>query len=170
MATWELFRDGVKEQDLINVQYIDSANPFGDYVILQIEDNLGQKFDQFPYATEVEVTVTPEGGTQISKFVGFVVERRENDQQGQDVLEVEAYSFDQFLRQNDVSNDQSGKLISEAIEDIIKTDTPVSFNSAKIDVVDDVLRRSLQDERVETALQILSFESSNEGFGVDDSL
>jgi len=171
MATWELFRDGVKEQDLINVQYIDSANPFGDYVILQIEDNLGQKFDQFPYATQIEVTVTPEGGTQISKFTGFVVERRENDQQGQDVLEVEAYSFDQFLRQNDVSNDQSGKLISEAIEDIIKTDTPVSFNAAKVNVVDDFeLRRSLQDERVETALQILSFESGNEGFGVDDSL
>ncbi|UXF50164.1 hypothetical protein 7865G3C6_23 [Haloquadratum phage sp.] len=171
MATWELFRDGVKEQDLINVQYIDSANPFGDYVILQIEDNLGQKFDKFEYATEIEVTVTPEGGTQISKFVGFVVERRENDQQGQDVLEVEAYSFDQFLRQNDVSNDQSGKLISDAIQDIVQTDTPVSFNAAKVNVVDDFeLRRSLQDERVETALQILSFESGNEGFGVDDSL
>jgi len=171
MATWELFRDGVKEQDLINVQYIDSANPFGDYVICQVEDNLGQKFDKFEYATEVEVTVTPEGGTQISKFVGFVVERRENDQQGQDVLEVEAYSFDQFLRQNDVSNDQSGKLISDAIEDIVKTDTPVSFNAAKVNVVDDFeLRRSLQDERVETALQILSFESGNEGFGVDDTL
>ncbi|AFH23066.1 hypothetical protein OSG_eHP42_00105 [environmental Halophage eHP-42] len=171
MATWELFRDGVKEQDLINVQYIDSANPFGDYIIAQVEDNLGQKFDKFEYATEIEVTVTPEGGTQISKFVGFVVERRENDQQGQDVLEVEAYSFDQFLRQNDVSNDQSGKLISDAIQDIVQTDTPVSFNAAKVNVVDDFeLRRSLQDERVETALQILSFESGNEGFGVDDSL
>ncbi|UXF50520.1 hypothetical protein 7778G3F11_41 [Haloquadratum phage sp.] len=171
MATWELFRDGVKEQDLINIQYIDSANPFGDYIIAQVEDNLGQKFDQFEYATEIEVTVTPEAGTQISKFVGFVVERRENDQQGQDVLEVEAYSFDQFLRQNDVSNDQSGKLISDAIQDIVQTDTPVSFNAAKVNVVDDFeLRRSLQDERVETALQILSFESGNEGFGVDDSL
>jgi hypothetical protein len=171
MATWELFRDGTKEQDLINVQYIDSANPFGDYIIAQVEDNLGQKFEKFEYATEVEVTVTPEGGSQISKFTGFVVERRENDQQGQDVLEVEAYSFDQFLRQNDVSNDQSGKVISDAIEDIVKTDTPVSFNTAKVNVVDDVeLRRSLQDERVETALQILSFESGNEGFGVDDSL
>jgi len=171
MATWELFRDGTKEQDLINVEYIDSANPFGDYVICQIEDNQGQQFDKFEYATEIEVTVTPEGGTQLSKFTGFVVERRENDQQGQDVLEVEAYSFDQFLRQNDVSNDQSGKLISDAIEDIIKTDTPVSFNANKVSVVDDFeIRRSLQDERVETALQFLSFESGNEGFGVDDSL
>ncbi|UXF50744.1 hypothetical protein 7908G4G3_16 [Haloquadratum phage sp.] len=171
MATWELFRDGTKEQDLINVEYIDSANPFGDYVICQIEDNQGQKFDKFEYATEIEVAVTPDGGTQLSKFTGFVVERRENDQQGQDVLEVEAYSFDQFLRQNDVSNDQSGKLISDAIEDIIKTDTPVSFNANKVSVVDDSkLLRSLQDERVETALQILSFESGSEGFGVDDSL
>ena len=171
MATWELFRDGTKEQDLINVEYIDSANPFGDYVICQIEDNQGQKFDKFEYATEIEVAVTPDGGTQLSKFTGFVVERRENDQQGQDVLEVEAYSFDQFLRQNDVSNDQSGKLISDAIEDIIKTDTPVSFNANKVSVVDDFdIKRSLQDERVETALQILSFESGNEGFGVDDSL
>jgi hypothetical protein len=171
MATWELFRDGTKEQDLINVQYIDSANPFGDYAILQIEDNQGNKFDKFEYATEIEVTVTPDGGSQISKFVGFVVERRENDQQGQDVLEVEAYSFDQFLRQNDVSNDQTGKLISNAIADIIQTDTPVSFNASKVNVVDDFeLRRSLQDERVETALQILSFASGNEGFGVDESL
>ena len=171
MATWELFRDGTKEQDLINVQYIDSANPFGDYIIAQVEDNLGQKFDKFEYATEIEVTVTPEGGTQISKFVGFVVERRENDQQGQDVLEVEAYSFDQFLRQSDVSNDQSGKLISDAIEDIIKEDTPISFNASKVSVSDETeLTQSLQDERVETALQILSFKSANEGFGVDDSL
>jgi hypothetical protein len=171
MATWELFRDGTKEQDLINVEYIDSANPFGDYVICQIEDNQGQKFDKFEYATEIQVTVTPSGGTQLSQFTGFVVERRENDQQGQDVLEIEAYSFDQFLRQNDVSDDQSRKLISEAIEDIVKTDTPVSFNSSKVEVVDDFeIRRSLQDERVETALQFLSFESGNEGFGVDDSL
>jgi len=171
MATWRLFNDGVEESSLINVQYIDSANPFGDYVICQIEDTLGFKFDQFSYATEIEVTVTPEGGNEITKFTGFVVERRENDQQGQDVLEVEAYSFDQFLRQNDVSNDQSGKLISDAIQDIVQTDTPVSFNAAKVNVVDDFeLRRSLQDERVETALQILSFESGNEGFGVDDTL
>jgi len=70
-----------------------------------------------------------------------------------------------------VSNDQSGKLISDAIQDIVQTDTPVSFNAAKVNVVDDFeLRRSLQDERVETALQILSFESGNEGFGVDDTL
>jgi hypothetical protein len=168
MAEWFLFRDLTLEQDLINIQYVDSANPFGDYIIAQIEDNLGQKFDKFPFGKSIQVFVQDDDGNQFGKFEGFVVERRESDQQGQDVLEVEAYSFDQFLRQNDVSNDQSGKLISDAIKDIIQTDTPVSFNQNKIDVFDDfVISRSLQDERVETALQFLSFESGNEGFGVD---
>jgi len=173
MVEWVLVNGSNNEQvnELINVQYIDSANPFGDYIIAQIEDNLGNKFDEFPYATEVRVFLILEDGSFVNKFQGFVVERRESDQQGQDVLEIEAYSFDQFLRQNDVSNDQSGKLISEAIEDIVKTDTPVSFDSSEVNVVDDFeLRRSLQDERVETALQILSFESGNEGFGVTDGL
>jgi len=173
MVEWILVNGSKNEQvsELINIQYIDSANPFGDYIIAQIEDNLGNKFDEFPYATEVRVFLSLEDGSFINKFKGFVVERRENDQQGQDVLEIEAYSFDQFLRQNDVSNDQSGKLVSEAIEDIVKTDTPVPFNSSEVNVVDDFeLRRSLQDERVGTALQILSFESGNEAFGVRDGV
>jgi len=170
MAEWFLFRDLVLEQDLINIQYIDSVNPFGDYIIAQIEDNLGQKFDEFPFGTGVQVLVEDEDGNQFQKFRGFVVERRENDQQGQDVLEVEAYSFDQFLRQNDVSNDQSGKLISEAVKDIVQTDTPVDFVQANVNVVDDFeLQRSFQDERVGTALQSLSFLSGNEGFGVNFS-
>jgi hypothetical protein len=170
MVQWFLFRDGTFEPDLINIQYIDSANPFGDYIVAQIEDNLGQTFDKYPFGTKIQVD-TDDDGDRTVQFLGFVVERRESDQQGQDVLEVEAYSFDQFLRQNDVSNDQSGKLISDAIQDIVQTDTPVSYNPSKVNVIDDFeLRRPLQGERVETALQILSFDSGNEGFGVDGQL
>ncbi len=170
MVQWFLFRDGTFEPDLINIQYIDSANPFGDYVVAQIEDNLGQTFEKYPFGTKIQVD-TDDDGDRTVQFLGFVVERRESDQQGQDVLEVEAYSFDQFLRQNDVSNDQSGKLISDAIQDIVQTDTPVSYNPSKVNIIDDFeLRRPLQGERVETALQILSFDSGNEGFGVDGQL
>jgi len=135
MVTWRLFKDLIFVPDLIHIQYIDSVNPFGDYIIAQIEDNLGQKFDEFPFGTGIRVNVEDEDGNFIQKFRGFVVERRERDQQGQDVLEVEAYSFDQFLRQNDVSNDQSGKLISEAIKDIVQTDTPVDFVQANMMVI-----------------------------------
>jgi hypothetical protein len=175
MATWELYRDGDSTSrgfvvpELIDVKYIDSANPFGDRVICQLEDRKGLLFDLFEFGTRIELFVTPDGGSEIRKFVGFMVEKRENDQNGQDQLEIIAHTFDQFLRQNDVSKDQSGKLISDAVQDIVSDDTPISVGAANISVIDDFeIQRSLQDLRVEEALQVLSFSSGNEAFGVDD--
>ena len=115
-------------------------------------------------------TVESTGGA-VERFTGYVVERRETEQNGADVLEVEAYSFDQFLRRNTVTNDQRGHTITEALEDIIQTDTPVSFNAANIDVGDDQeLTRSYQGEGVETVLRDLAFKSNSENFGVTDEL
>lgn len=125
----------------------------------------GTVYNQGTYSNAGTVRNTPDGQTD---FTGFVVERRETDQSGADTLEVEAYTFDQFLRRNDVSNDQSGNTISTALENIIKNDTPVTFNSNLVNVGDDSeLTLSLQDEKVETALQILAFKSENEAFGVN---
>jgi hypothetical protein len=175
MATWELYRDGditdrgTLVNNLIDIKYVDSANPFGDKMVAQIEDDKGVQFSNLEFGTRIELFVTPDGGSEIEKFNGFVVERRETDINGQDAVEITGYTLDQFLRRNDVSNDQSGKLVSEAIQDIIETDTPIFFNSIIIDVVDDfTLQRSLQGERVETALQILSFQSGNEAFYVGE--
>lgn len=115
-------------------------------------------------------TVQTTGG-DIDRFTGYVVERRETEQSGADVLEVEAYSFDQFLRRNTVTNDQSGSLISEALQDIITTDTPVSYVAGNINVGDDQeLTRGYQGVSVEEALRDLAFKSNNETFGVNDSL
>ena len=115
-------------------------------------------------------TVESTGGT-VERFTGYVVERRETEQNGADVLEVEAYSFDQFLRRNTVTNDQRGHTITEALEDIIQTDTPVTFNAANIDVGDDQeLTRTYQGEGVETVLRDLAFKSNSENFGVTDEL
>lgn len=125
----------------------------------------GAIYNQGTYSNTGTVTNQTDGRTD---FTGFVVERRETDQSGADTLEVEAYTFDQFLRRNDVSNDQSGNTISTALENIIKNDTPVTFDSNLVNVGDDSeLTLSLQDEKVETALQILAFKSENEAFGVN---
>ena len=171
MTDWTLTRDETTaETDLFNIQTTKSANPFGDFCIAKIDDFEGTHFDEYPFGTRVDAEVS-ENGSTYQDFTGFVVERRETDQQGADILEVESYTFDQFLRNNDVTNDQSGNTISAALEDIVKTDTPVTWNAANVEVVDDVeLSLSLKDERVETALQMLSFKSGNEGFGVNDSL
>jgi len=138
MVEWQVFRDGTKESDVFDVApVVDTINPFGDYAVVKIDDSQGAKFDQYQRGTELELKVIPEpGDTAISRFVGYVVERRELDQDGADVLEVEAYTFDQFLRRNTVSNDQTGNSISEALADIIQTDTPIAYNSANVEVGD----------------------------------
>jgi len=173
MVEWTLTRDETEPEDnLYDVQYVDSANTFGDYLIAKIDDINGTKFDQYPRGTRVDASVTPtDSTTSIDKFSGYVVERREVDQGGADALEIEAYTFDQFLRNNTVSTDLSGQTIDTALQTIVENDTPVSFNASKITVGDNQeLTRSFRGVKVEEALIDLAFKSESEDFGVDDTL
>ena len=147
---------------------VDTANPFGDYAVFKADDQGGERFDL--YVRGERIDIYPPNSTD-PRFTGYVVERRENEQAGADVLEVEAYSFDQFLRRNTVTNDQRGNTIAQALADIIQTDTPVTYNAGNVDVGDDQeLTRSYQGETVESTLRDLAFKSNNEDFGVNDDL
>jgi len=116
-------------------------------------------------------TVQTTGEDRIQKFTGFVVERRELDQDGADVLEVEAYTFDQFLRKAEVKSDLRDKPIADALETIINEIDAVSFNAALIDVGDNqTLTRSYRGDPVETVIRDLAFKSVNEEFGVTEDL
>ncbi|QAS68877.1 baseplate hub [Haloferax tailed virus 1] len=168
---WTVVVDGEEQNNVWDVQVVDTANPFGDYAVFKMDDRGGQAFEAYPRGTRVEAYVSEGTEPLDNRFTGYVVERRENEQQGADVLEVEAYSFDQFLRRNTVTNDQTGNTISQALADIIQTDTPVRFNAANITVGDDQeLTRSYQGDPVENALRDFAFKSTNEDFGVGDDL
>ena len=151
---WRVTRDGEFVEDTVfDVDpVVDTANPFGDYAVIKMDDSNGEKFENYARGTRVDVAVSENFGiTFENRFTGYVVERRETEQNGADVLEVEAYSFDQFLRRNTVTNDQQGNTIAEALEDIITTDTPVTYVVGNIDVGDEQeLTRSYQGEAVET--------------------
>jgi len=173
MVEWTLTRDETETEDnLYDIQYVDSANTFGDYLIAKIDDINGTKFDEYPRGTRVDASVTPtDSTTAIDKFSGYVVERREVDQGGADALEIEAYTFDQFLRNNTVSTDLSGQTIDTALQTIVEDDTPVSFNASKVTVGDNQeLTRSFRGVKVEEALIDLAFKSESEDFGVDANL
>jgi len=173
MTEFRVTRDGSTVEDAVfDVDpVVDTANPFGDYCVIKLDDRGGNKFDQYQRGTRVDVEIIDESGTTFDRFTGYVVERRENEQAGADALEVEAYSFDQFLRRNTVTNDQRGNTISQALADIIQTDTPVSYVAANVDVGDDQeLTRSYQGEAVENVLRDFAFKSNNEEFGVNDAL
>ena len=171
---WRVTRDSEFVEDTVfDVDpVVDTANPFGDYAVIKMDDSNGEKFANYARGTRVDVAVSENFGiTFENRFTGYVVERRETEQDGADVLEVEAYSFDQFLRRNTVTNDQQGNTIEEALEDIIQTDTPVTYVAGNIDVGDEQeLTRSYQGEAVETVLRDLAFKSNNEDFGVNDDL
>jgi hypothetical protein len=174
MTTFQVTRDGSTVVDSVfDVDPLtDTANPFGDYCVIKMDDRGGDKFANFARGTRVDVAIrdTPTDSFE-NRFTGYVVERRETEQSGADVLEVEAYSFDQFLRRNTVTNDQTGNLISEALADIIQTDTPVSYVGGNVTVGDDQeLTRGYQGVAVEEALRDLAFKSQNENFGVNDAL
>lgn len=110
-------------------------------------------------------------GDVINRLNGYVVEARGRDRTGSDSLEVECYSFDQFLRRGTVSNDQSGKLVSDVLQDIVETDTPVSWDASNVDVTnDEQVTRSYQGEKVENVLLSLRNGSAGEIFGVTPDL
>lgn len=187
MAEWRVVRDGnTIEPDLYDAEVVDTANPFGNYAIAYIDDVDGEKFDDYTRGTRVDFQVEEFGvstvgygesygtsygtGTE-TRFTGFVVEARELDREGRDSLEVECYSFDQFLRRTTVTNDQTGNTISQALEDIITTDTPVDWVAGNVDVADNqTLTRSYRGERVENVLHSLVSTSGNEEFGVNSAL
>jgi len=120
------------------------------------------------YANSGTVEAT---SASVDRFTGYVVERREIEENGADALEIEAYTFDQFLRRNKVSTDLSGLSIADALESIITNDTPIDFVAANVTVGDEQeLTRGYRGDPVEEALRDLSFKSENEEFGVNDDL
>jgi hypothetical protein len=217
-------QDGSVISEKRDTTIVDTANPFGNVAEVNIEDDNGDLYDEFPFGTRVEIYVrdlltdfeveneddlTIESGETLTveetetrnqrvitnagilenqgivktvaddprpafqqRFTGYVVERNDqNEQSGRDNLQLTVYSFDQLLRADSVSNNQTGKTITAALEDIIKTDTAVTWNSNNVSVVDEQeLTESLQGEKVEDALLKLSKKSVDEQFGVNDSI
>jgi hypothetical protein len=169
---WQLTVDGDIEQNLYDVEVVDTASTFGDYAVCKIDDTEGTKFDDFARGTRIELAVSQTGGISFeNRFTGYVVERREIEDSGADALEIEAYTFDQFLRRNKVSTDLTGLSIQDALESIITNDTPIDFVAANVTVGDEQeLTRAYRGDPVEEALRDLSFKSENEEFGVNDDL
>lgn len=165
---WKLQRDkDVFEADLFDVEVVDTANPFGNYAVAYIDDTEGDAFDNYPRGTRVDIYYN-DGSSQKIRFSGYVVERREGTIGGADTLEVECYSFDQFLRRNTVSTDLSGQTIESALESIITDDTPVDWVASNVTVGDSqTLTQSYRGDKVENAIQNIAAKSSDEAFGVN---
>ena len=196
MVVWAVTIDGEEiEPNLFDVEVTNTANPFGSYAIIKVDDTDGSRFDAYPRGTRVDIAVSNGDGqiqendnvfplvfdttfafasgvrNPITVFSGYVVERREGDNVGADVLEVEAYTFDQFLRFNRVSDSTEGLTLSEALSQIITDDTPVTYVASNVEIQDNqTLTQELRGEKVENAIQAIRSKSANEDFGVNSDI
>ena len=82
MVNFEVRRDGTVEDAVYDVDPLsDTANPFGDYAVVKIDDRGGEKFGKYSRGTALEVTINDDGQT-FDRFDGYVVEARETEQSG----------------------------------------------------------------------------------------
>jgi hypothetical protein len=124
-SLFDLFSRGTK----VDFEFRDSLITSGDLTVESGETktvNAGttERFETVTVEGElfVEGDLFVERASSYSQdFVGFVVNDFEGEADGAEQLEVEAYTFDQFLRGDEVSSDLSGQTISSALEPLSKT-------------------------------------------------
>lgn len=178
MTDWRVeVNDGAEvltnDDGLYDVEVVDTFNPFGDYAVAYFDDLAGTLFNKFQRGTKVVYQYSNDGFTTVNdRFIGYVVNDLPRDSDGAEQLEVEAYSFDQFLRGDEVSNDQTGNTIFEALEDVIKTDVPpVEWDATLVDVEENQeLTESYQGDKVEDFLLSIRQKSAGEIFTVTENL
>ena len=177
MTTWQIT---INEEETLGVEeglfdvpeLTDTFNPFANIGVARFDDRDGELYDKFARGTRVDFefaeSLDPSPEEFNTRLEGFVVERREIEDDGADVLEIEVYSLDQLLRGDKVTEDTSGLTVFEALETIIVNDTPVLWEPNNVSVGDNVtLSRNLAGERAEDALLYLSFISNNEQISVN---
>ena len=171
MVQYSVDIDGTTFSELEDVSGSQTINPFGDRFILTFRDSEGSKISDIELNDTVEVFArepTAAGqpdNTFDSIFEGYIVQTDPYQEGGRDVLDVTVYTFDQLIRNERVTNDQTDKQISDILQDIIQTDTPVEYVAGNVSVQDNrKIRRSLQGVTIEEALRFLSRRSENEEY------
>jgi len=178
MTDWRVeVNDGAEvltnDDGLYDVEIVDTFNPFGDYATAFFDDLAGNLFNKFQRGTKVVFQYSNDGFNTVNdRFIGYVVNDLPRDSDGAEQLEVEAYSFDQFLRGDEVTNDQTGNTILEALKDVIQTDVPpVKWDASLVDVENNQeLTESYQGDNVEDFLLSIRQKSAGEIFSVTENL
>lgn len=172
-ATTELraTRTGVTDTDLFDVEVIDAFSRFASSATISFLDPSGTKNNTWSYGLPLDVDVSTDGGRNFSTlFAGMVGDANRTTRTGAPKLEVDAVENSHFLRRNQPDKTYTSTSITNILKDLVETFTPVTWNAANVDVVNDTsITREFKGERVDEAIAYLSTESANEEWGVNDS-
>lgn len=170
MTEWRVKVDGSVEPDLIDVEVIRNANPFGDHATAYIAELDGKRKAKYRPRTRVdfEAREAQSGDPYQTILRGFVVEARGRSEGGGDTLEVDCHSIDNLLRSGEMNGDLSGLNIKDALKATIENWVQgVAWNGNNVTVVENSqVERSFTNERVDNVIQALRAQSAGESFGV----
>lgn len=148
---------------LLDAEYTRTLNRFDSQATITVDDPNGDLADTtFTYGTATDIINADSG---FVRFNGWVSGTRQKLQR----LEVDLNQWDWFFKRTIDQETYSSKTISTIVEDLIKTYTPIKYNSNKVSVTNDVTidEREFRGETVNSALEELASYSAGEDFGVD---
>ena len=167
--TWKVINGttGLEDPDVYDLQVVDAVNRFARQAKVTLIDYDGTKHLEYPQATPITIQVKPKGATDyFTRWGGFVADVERKDRTTTLIL----YSFDLWLRRRDVLRNFEDMLISDILEDLITTLTPLDWDPAKVNVQNDItISRRWKGERLDSVIDDLANASAKENWGADDT-
>jgi hypothetical protein len=174
MTEWRVKVNGNVEPNLVDVEVVINANPYGNRATAYIQDVDGKRAKAYQPRSRVDFEAREVGSGNAYQTIlqTFVVEPRERSEGGGDRLEVECHSLDQLIRSGDMNGDLSGLTILSALEQLVKNWMDgVSWDPSRVNPVrpDITLSRSYNNELIDNILKSFARLSGGESYGVVDT-
>lgn len=168
MTQWRLIHIPTSEEqdNVINFILKDTFNRFARECVVEIYDPQTLIPAKYPKGTRIELQYKPTGETAyISRFGGFVVDFKVDS--NSTILSI--LSHDIWLRKRIVFKNYENEYLSDIIEDLITTLTPIDYDPSLITIVNDIqISRRWQGEPLDEVLLEISSISGFEEFGATD--
>jgi len=166
---------GEVDGDLYDVAPLrDAFERFASGVTLKFIDEDGTKQSEYPYGRRVEVQYNTDaegGGTWQTLGAFLTLEPSTTTNDGFPMVEVDGVGYTHLLTRDNPVTDYTDTAKSAILEDLITTFTPVRWDSAKVELVDDsAIDASIRGETPAEIISQIVSQSANEEWFVDRSL
>ena len=168
-VVWRLFdpRTGEQIAELLDCWVQDAFSRFARTAEVTIYDPDSAIERAYPLDTPVELWVSEDGGPFELRFGGFI-SKTSNDA---DTTTWKLLAHDFWLRRRTVFKTYLERPISQILEDLVTTLTPLTWDPALVAVTyDKTLTQTWKGDPLDVVLAELSVASDGEEFGADDQM
>lgn len=149
------------DEDFYDARIVDAVNRFARKAKVDLLDYDGVKHQEYTKGTPCRIEID-DGDGYFTKFGGFVLDVERED----DVSSLTLLAHDLWLRRRDVLRSYGDQAISDILEDLITTLTPLVWDASLVDVQNDrTITRRWKGEKLSECVDELASISGNENYG-----